>query len=168
VDAFSNSPPSSRSFVTGTVTIFNRNNYRLYFDNTNGKAYFFMHGTDQTFGDSTFPVTRDPGSLIGVAVMSNPAWKKAYREHVEKIYQEVLKPIDWAARVTEVGEKVKADLAKVNEKMAKDYEPRIAKPQPRTGRIANVAKQLGILAATQTRPRRHRSRLSLRQDGVSP
>jgi hypothetical protein len=123
---------------------FNRNNYRFYFDVATGKAQFFLHGTDQTFGDSNFPVTRDPGSMVGQAVMSNPAWKKGYRERVEKIYNEVLKPIDWAARVTEVGEKVKADLAKVNAQWAKDYEGRINEARSRvTARIAAVGKQLG-------------------------
>jgi hypothetical protein len=123
---------------------FNRNNYRFYFDVTTGKAQFFLHGTDQTFGDVNFPVARDSGSMVGVAVLSNPAWKKAYRERVEKIYNEVLKPIDWGARVTEVGEKVKADLAKVNPQWAKDYDARINEARSRvTGRIAAVGKQLG-------------------------
>src|SRR4051812_24419814 len=46
---------------------FNRNNYRFYFDATTGKAQFFLHGTDQTFGDVNYPVTRDSGSLVGGA-----------------------------------------------------------------------------------------------------
>lgn len=125
---------------------FNRNNYRFYFDATTGKAQFFLHGTDQTFGDVNFPVTRDSGSLVGGAVMSNPVWKKGYRDRVEMIYNEVLKPIDWGARVTEVGEKVKADLAKVNPQWAKDYEGRIVEARNRvTTRIAAVGKQLGDL-----------------------
>jgi spore coat protein H len=123
---------------------FNRNNYRFYFDVTTGKAQFFLHGTDQTFGDVNFPVTRDPGSLVGGAVMSNPAWKKGYRDRVEKIYQEVLKPIDWPGRVTEIGEKVKADLEKVNPALVKDFNARMVDARNRvTARIAAVGKQLG-------------------------
>jgi hypothetical protein len=122
---------------------FNRNNYRVYFDVTSGKAQFFLHGTDQTFADANFPVTREPGSLVGQAVMSNPVWKKGYRERVEKIYETVLKPIDWPGRVTEIGEKVKAGVEKVNPQLAKDFNARMVDGRNRiTARLAGIAKQL--------------------------
>ena len=128
---------------------FKANNYRLYFDADTGKAIFFIHGTDQTFGDANFPITRDPGSMVGQAVMSNPEWKQAYHERVAKIYNDVLKPIDWPARVVEVGEKVKAALALKDPNWAKDYENRIHEAHDRVAnRIAGVAKQLNA----QTQP----------------
>ncbi len=123
---------------------FNRNNYRLYFDADTGKAVFFLHGMDQTFGDPNFPVVRDPAAMVGQAVMSNPDWKALYRERVEQIYNEVLKPIDWPARVVEVGEKVKAALEKKNPQAAKDYQNRINEARDRvSNRIATIGKQLG-------------------------
>lgn len=123
---------------------FNRNNYRFYFDVDTGKAQFFLHGTDQTFGDTNAAVVRDPGSMVGQAVMSNPVWKKGYRDKVEKIYQEVLKPVDWPGRVTEIGEKVKADLEKVNPGLAKDFNNRVTDARNRVAaRIAAIGKQLG-------------------------
>ena len=123
---------------------FNRNNYRLYFDADTGKAVFLLHGTDQTFGDANFPITRDPGAMVGQAVMSNPAWKQEYHDRVEEIYTKILKPIDWPAHVVEVGQKVKAALEKKNPQWAKDYEPRINEARDRVAnRIAGIAKQLG-------------------------
>jgi len=123
---------------------FNRNNYRLYFDADTGKAVFFLHGTDQTFGDPNFPITRDPGAMVGQAVMSNPVWKQAYHDRVEEIYNKILKPIDWPAHVEEVGQKVKAALEKKNPQWAKDYEPRIHEARDRVAsRIAMIGKQLG-------------------------
>jgi hypothetical protein len=123
---------------------FNRNNYRLYFDAETGKAVFFLHGMDQTFGDTNSQILRDSGAMVGQAVMSNSAWKAMYRDRVEKIYNEVLKPIDWGARVTEVGTTVKAAHDKKNPQMAKEYQNRINEARDRiTARVAAVGKQLG-------------------------
>ncbi len=125
---------------------FNVNNYRVYFDADNGKAYFFIHGTDQTFTDANFPLFRDPGSMVGQAVMSNPAWKAEYRNRVEKIYDEVVKSVDWPARVTAVGEMVQAALARNNPQWAKDYAPRIKEAHDRVAnRIIGIGKQLDAL-----------------------
>ncbi|RYF49375.1 MAG: hypothetical protein EOO27_33740, partial [Comamonadaceae bacterium] len=99
---------------------FNRNNYRLYFDGASKRATFFLHGMDQTFTDANFPILRDPGAMVGQAVMSNPEWKAEYRERVEAIYENVLKPIDWGARVDKVGEKVRAALFAVPNDGASD------------------------------------------------
>ena len=41
---------------------FNRNNYRVYFDATTGKAVFFCHGMDQAFSDPNAPAVRDSGT----------------------------------------------------------------------------------------------------------
>lgn len=125
---------------------FNRNNYRVYFDSETKKAVFFLHGMDQTFGDPGAPAVRDPGAMAGQAVMSNPEWKAKYRERVREIYETVLKPVDWAQRVTEVGQKVQAALAKRNPKWAQDYQGQITAARERvTQRIANVGRQMGDL-----------------------
>ena len=123
---------------------FNRNNYRIYFDPSSKKMAFFLHGMDQMFGDVNFPVMRDSGAMVGQAILSNPEWKKAYRDRVEKIYNEVLKPIDWAARTVEVGEKVHAALVNVNPQWAKDYRNQMNTARDRVAaRIAAAGKQLG-------------------------
>lgn len=123
---------------------FNRNNYRFYQDPKTKKFVFFLHGMDQTFGDPNAPAVRDSGSLVGQAVFSNPAWRAKYRERVEQVYEQVLKTIDWPARVVEIGNEVKAALEKKNPQWAKDYEGRIQEARSRVEqRIAAIGKQLG-------------------------
>ena len=123
---------------------FNRNNYRVYFDSETKKAVFFLHGMDQTFNDPGATALRDSGALVGQAVLGNPQWKAKYRDRVKEIYETVLKPTDWGQRVTEVGQKVQAALAKKNPKWAQDYQGQINAARDRvTQRIANVGKQMG-------------------------
>ena len=131
---------------------FKANNYRLYFDADTGKASFWLHGTDQTFGTSdqdptnarNFPIHPDPISMVGRAVMSNPVWKQAYYDRVRQIYDEILKPFDWPAHVTEVGEKVKAAIALRDPRRAAEYENRIKEAHDRVAyRIGEIARQLG-------------------------
>jgi spore coat protein H len=123
---------------------FNRNNYRVYFDATTGKAVFFCHGMDQTFNDPNAPAIRDSGAMVGQAVLSNPAWKAKLPERVREIYENVLKPVDWPGRVVEVGNLVKASLEKKNPQWAKDYQNQINAARDRVAqRIASVGKQLG-------------------------
>ena len=123
---------------------FNRNNYRIYFDPETKKAVFFLHGMDQTFGDAGAPVTRDSGAMVGQAVLSNPLWKAKYGARAREIYETVLKPIDWAQRINEIGQKVQAALAKKNPKWAQDYQAQINGARDRVAqRIANVGKQVG-------------------------
>jgi hypothetical protein len=125
---------------------FNRNNYRVYFDPKTGKASFFIHGIDQIYGDANWPVVRDPGSLVGQAVWSNPDWKAHYPKVVKAIYENMLKPVDWEARITAQGAKVKEGLARANPQWAKDYEGQINGARSRVAaRLASVGKQLGDL-----------------------
>jgi spore coat protein H len=125
---------------------FARNNYRVYFDGQSKRAAFFLHGLDQTFGDPNFPVLRDPGATVGQVVLSNPEWKARYRERSEQIYETVLKPIDWGARVEALGEKVRAALAAQNEQKAKEYVAQVkATRQLVENRIAAVGKQLAAI-----------------------
>ncbi len=125
---------------------FNRNNYRLYLDPTTGKFSFFLHGMDQMFGDANFPLVRDFGTLVGGAVMRCPEAPKLYRAKLESIYANTLKPIDWPARVTEAGQKVRAAIERTNPQWAKEYAGRIGEARGRVeARIAAVGKQLGDL-----------------------
>jgi spore coat protein H len=123
---------------------FNRNNYRVYFDPKTGKANFFCHGMDQLFSDASWPVVRDPGSLVGQAVFSNPDWKTRYRVVAEEIYQKILKGRDWEARIAEQGKKVMDALQTENPQMAKDYQGQITAAQQRVmARITAIGKQFG-------------------------
>jgi len=84
--------------------------------------------------------------MVGQAVFSKPAWKAKYRERVQEIYEKVIEPIDWPARVTEAGNAVKAVLEKKNPQLAKDYAGQIANARGRVEqRIAALGKQLGAM-----------------------
>lgn len=123
---------------------FNRNNYRVYFDSKTGKANFFCHGMDQIFGDANWPVVRDPGSLVGQAVWSNPEWKAHYQKVAEAIYQKVIKPHDWEVEIDLQGKKVMEALAKKNPQWAKDYQGQINGAKDRVrARVASIGKQFG-------------------------
>ncbi len=125
---------------------FNRNNYRFYQDPKNKQFVFFLHGMDQVFGDANAPAVRDSGSLVGQAVFGLPGMRQKYQERVQLIYDQVLKPIDWGARVSEAGKVVQAALAKKNPQWAKDYEGQIQSARSRVEqRIAMLGKQLGDL-----------------------
>jgi spore coat protein CotH len=118
---------------------FNRNNYRLYQDQTTGKFSFFLHGMDQMFGDTNFPLVRDFGAMVGSAVMRCPEAPKLYRARLDSIYENVLKTVDWGARVTEAGEKLRLALEARNPQWAKDYAGRIGEERGRVeARIAAV------------------------------
>jgi hypothetical protein len=125
---------------------FNRNNYRVYFDSKTGKASFFIHGIDQIYGDANWPVVRDPASLVGQAVWSNPDWKAHAPKVAKAIYENLLKPVDWEARITAQGAKIKEALARVNPQWAKDYDGQINGARSRvSARLASIGRQLGDL-----------------------
>lgn len=60
----------------------NKNNYRIYFTPSDGKARFLPHGMDQMFGDPGFPILEYPEPIVANTVMHNPEWRKRYRERV--------------------------------------------------------------------------------------
>lgn len=123
---------------------FNRNNYRVYFDPKTGKANFFAHGMDQIYGDPNWPVMRDPGSLIGGAVWSNPDWKTHYRKLAEEIYHKALKPVDWEEKIFAQGKKIQEALARQNPQAAKDYQGQLNAARDRViARLTSIGKQFG-------------------------
>lgn len=123
---------------------FNRNNYRVYFDPKTGKAHFFIHGIDQIFGDANWPAIKDPGSLVGQAVWSNPDWKAHCYTLAKAIHEKVLKPGDWEARIRAQGKKVQDALSKANPQQAKDFQGQINAACDRVrARLDAFAKNLG-------------------------
>jgi hypothetical protein len=125
---------------------FNRNNYRFYKDPTTGKFNFILHGMDQTLVDAGFAVQRDPGAMVSSAVMRTPKAKALYLARLESMVENVLKPIDWSARVAEVGKKVRDALAEKDPNRGKEFEGSIKTAQERVAnRIREVEKQLAAI-----------------------
>lgn len=111
---------------------FNTNNYRVYFDSKTGKAAFFAHGMDQTWGQPNFSLLRDPKSLVGNAVLSNPAWRTYYRKVQEEIYNRFMKSNEWDTRLLRQGRKVQDALARwENPKAGKEYMDRVTEIKSR-------------------------------------
>ncbi len=123
---------------------FNRNNYRFYRDPDSGKFSFFLHGMDQAFNDVNFSLAGDGGASVCNAFMRCPEGTRLYKAKLHAIYENVLKPIDWSARVAEVGGKVRAALEEKNPQWAKDYTGQINSARERVRqRIAIVGKLVG-------------------------
>jgi hypothetical protein len=122
---------------------FNRNNYRVFFDRTTGKAHFFLHGMDQTW-DEGRDIRQGPVSMVGQAVFSNPAWKSMYQPTVAAIHEKILTTRDWEERIQQIGERVKAALAKRSPKEAEEFQGHINDMRNQfRARVANIGRQLG-------------------------
>lgn len=97
----------------------NRNNYRIYFNPTTGKAVFFPHGMDQMFGDPNFPIF-DLGGIVGAAVMQVPEFRQRFHKRVEELAPlfdpEKLNPV-----VDAVAKRLQPVLEAMNKDQARGY-----------------------------------------------
>ncbi len=122
---------------------FNRNNYRIYENPETGRFHFILHGMDQVFGDAGWPVERDPGGQVGAILWRRPELRERYRAQLTAVYEKVLKPIDWPARVEEHGRRLVAALEAAKPNRGKEYEPRIGEARNRVAeRLKSVARQM--------------------------
>lgn len=122
---------------------FNRNNYRIYEDPDSRKFHFFLHGMDQTLGDSNWSLLRVPGGGVGTVLWRDAAVKARYAEILKDVYERVLRPAGWAERTEEVGKRVQAALNAVDPKKAEAYAGRVsAAKQQVQARMEACARQL--------------------------
>ena len=117
---------------------FNHNNYRIYEDPGTGRFHFILHGMDQMFGDAGHSVQRDPGALVGAILWRRPEIRERYWAQLTDIYEKVIKPVDWPARVEEHGRRL---LAALQPEQAKQYEGNIANAR---NRVAERLKQVRL------------------------
>ena len=122
---------------------FNRNNYRIYENPETGRFHFILHGMDQMFGDAGWPIEREPGGQVGAILWRRPEIRERYRAQFTDIYEKVLKPVDWAARVEEHGQRLVAALEAAKPGRGNEYAPRIAEARGRvTERLKSVRRQI--------------------------
>jgi hypothetical protein len=100
----------------------NRNNYRVYFDPTSKKAYFFPHGMDQMFGDTGASILHRPGSIVGAAVLNDYEGRSVYRDTINQLMPIFSPPDKLCQRVDQLQARLKPVLAAINEGMAKENE----------------------------------------------
>jgi hypothetical protein len=103
----------------------NRNNYRVYFDPTNNRAYFFPHGMDQMFGDPGASILDQPGALVASTVMQNSAWRARYRERIGELLPLFSPPNKLLKRVSEVQARLRPVLAAINPDAAREHTERV-------------------------------------------
>jgi spore coat protein H len=71
--------------------LLNRNNYRLYFNPSNGRAVFLPHGMDQLFQRAEMPIVPGWNGIVGRAVLDTPEGRKAYESRFQAVYAEVFR-----------------------------------------------------------------------------
>lgn len=96
-----------------------RNNYRLYFSATNGKAVFFPHGMDQMFGDANFPLF-DIGGIVGSAVIQVPEFRARFRKRLEELVP-LVDPEKLNPLIDDVSKRLKPVLEAMNKDQARGY-----------------------------------------------
>ncbi len=120
---------------------FNKNNYRIYFDPANHKAYFLPHGMDQMFGDPGASVLDHPGTIVAAAVMQNPEWRAKYRERLRELLP-LFAPADkLVARVDAVQPRLRPLLEALNAEQAQGHDDRIRELKERLSARAESLKE---------------------------
>lgn len=123
----------------------NRNNYRVYFNPANGKAYFFPHGMDQMFGDTGFNILGTPGALVSQAVLQNPEWRARYRDRLSELIKLFSPPDRLHARIDQVTSRTRPVLATFGENVAREH---LDRAKGMKDQLTNRAQNLLMQAAT--------------------
>ncbi len=69
----------------------NRNNYRVYFNPSNGRAVFLPHGIDQLFGQTHMEVFPGFNAVVSRGLLDTPAGRKLYEERFPEVFAEVFR-----------------------------------------------------------------------------
>jgi len=120
----------------------NRNNYRVYFDPTNKKAYFMPHGMDQMFGDTNAGILHVPGAMVANTVMQNPEWRGRYRDIVNELMPLFNPPDKLHQRLDQIHARTRPVLAAINANAANDHDNHVKGLKERlTNRAKNLVQQ---------------------------
>jgi hypothetical protein len=120
----------------------NVNNYRLYFDPTTKRACFFPHGMDQMFGDPGMGLFDHARPMLSAAVMQNNAWRKRYRQRIEK-FLPLFSPADpLLKRVDEIALRLQPVLKAIDSTAATEHAQRVKEYKERlVARAENLRAQ---------------------------
>lgn len=77
----------------------NPNNYRLYFGRREPRGVFIIHGADQVFQDATASIFSSPQGTVARVVLSEPVWRKKYRDRMKELLPIFHPPTALVARV---------------------------------------------------------------------
>ncbi|MFO1054910.1 MAG: CotH kinase family protein [Planctomycetota bacterium] len=99
----------------------NRNNYRLCFRSTDGRAVFLPHGMDQLFGDADASILSHPPSIVAGAVLADPVWRKQYRARIKALLP-LFESERLKARVQSLERRLVPAMRKLDEDGAREHE----------------------------------------------
>lgn len=91
----------------------NRNNYRIYFRPSDGRAVFMPHGMDQLFQRSDMEMDASWGGSLAWSVFDTPKGFKLYEERCRQVFTNVFKlerMTNTIARLTEVLKEADPDV----------------------------------------------------------
>lgn len=126
----------------------NRNNYRVYFDPTNGKAYFLPHGMDQMFGDVNAGILHHPGAMVANTVMANPEWRGRYRDKIAELLPLFNPPAKLHERLDQIHARTRPVLASISANAANDHDNQVKGFKERlTNRAKNLEQQNAVVEA---------------------
>lgn len=121
----------------------NRNNYRIYFDPSTGKAHILPHGLDQIFQNPGFGILQRPGTILAAAVMGHPAWRRRYRERIGELLP-LFEPGPLHAVVDEIERKLAPAQKAIGERAASRHANRIRNLKSRiSARYESLVRQNG-------------------------
>lgn len=124
----------------------NRNNYRVYFDPTSKKAYFFPHGMDQMFGDTNAGILHVPGALVANTVMQNPEWRGRYRDTIGELMPLFNPPDKLHKRLDQIHARTRPVIEAWNKGAANDHDNQVKGLKDRlTNRAKNLVQQNSVV-----------------------
>jgi hypothetical protein len=86
----------------------NKNNYRVFHDNSTGRLVFMPHGLDQLFWKPEGPIVTGRNGLVGRALLSSPEGRKRVLDRVEQLRRTVFTPETVNRRVDELAARLKS------------------------------------------------------------
>lgn len=119
----------------------NKNNYRIYFNPTDSKAYFLPHGMDQMFGDPNASILDMPGPIVSSTVMQNPEWRARYRKRVTELLPLFDPPTKLQTRVDYLQRRLRPVLKAMDPQLALDHAERVKEFKDRLAARAENLKQ---------------------------
>ena len=120
----------------------NVNNYRVYFEPTTKKAYFFPHGMDQMFGDTGTPIADYPRGMASNAIMQNPVMRAKYLDRVSDLIAMISPPDKLQARCDEIQKRLEPVLTEIHPDRAKQHADRVREVKERIkNRAQNLVEQ---------------------------
>lgn len=121
----------------------NRNNYRIYFDPTGGRAVFLAHGMDQMFQDPEASVLDEPVAIVAASVLEVPAWRRLYRERLVALLPLFDPKGSLLPRVRRIAERLKPVLLAMGAEAAAAHADRVRELEERlVARDANLREQV--------------------------